>query len=145
MRIALGSDHRGLELKKKIINQLEASGYSYHDFGGYTAESVDFPDYAKAVAEAIVKGDYEHGILICGTGIGMSIAANKVKGIRAAACCDVFTARRAREHNDAQIICLGAEQKAPFAEMVETFLTTKYEGGRHQRRLDKIAGMEQVC
>ncbi len=145
MRVALGSDHRGLDLKKKIIKQLEASGYACHDFGCFTTESVDYPDYARLVAEAIAKGDYERGILICGTGIGMSIAANKVNGIRAAACCDVFTARRAREHNDAQILCLGAEQEAPFAEMVKVFLTAKYEGGRHQRRLDKIAGMERVC
>ncbi|MDD5127016.1 MAG: ribose 5-phosphate isomerase B [Dehalococcoidales bacterium] len=145
MRIALGSDHRGLELKQKMIKQLEASSYSYHDFGCYTAESVDYPDYARLVAEAVAKGDFERGILICGTGIGMSIAANKVAGIRAAACCDVFTARRAREHNDAQILCLGAEHKSPFAEMVKIFLTTQYEGGRHQQRLDKIAGMERGC
>ena len=101
MKIAIGNDHRGLELKKTIVKQLASSGYEYHDFGCFTPESVDFPDYARIVGEAVAKGDYDRGILICGTGIGMSIAANKVKGIRAAMCCDVFTARRAREHNDA--------------------------------------------
>ena len=142
MRIALGSDHRGLELKNKIIKMVMGAGHSYKDFGCYTAESVDYPDYARVVGEAVAKGEFDRGILICGTGIGMGIAANKVKGIRAAVCCDVFTARRAREHNDAQILCLGAEIAAPVTEMVAAFLSTEYEGGKHQRRLDKITAME---
>jgi ribose 5-phosphate isomerase B len=104
---------------------------------------VDYPDIAQKVAETVAEGDFERGILICGTGIGMSIAANKVKGIRAALCHDAFCARRARQHNDANILCLGAEQEQDIIrEVIETFLATEFEGGRHSRRVDKISTME---
>jgi len=143
MRIAIGCDHRGLNLKQFIIKLISEAEHSYEDFGCYTADSVDYPDMAKKVAEAVAKGDFNHGILICNTGIGMSIAANKVKGIRAALCHSAFSARRARQHNDANVLCLSAEEeKARIPVIIETFLTTGFEGGRHQRRLDKIRAME---
>ena len=143
VRIAIGGDHRGLNLKQFVIKLISEAGHSYEDFGCYSADPVDYPDIAKVVAEAVAKGDFEYGILICGTGIGMSIAANKVKGIRAAQCYDAFSARRARQHNDANILCLGAEEgKARIPAIVEMFLTTEFEGGRHQQRLDKISAME---
>jgi ribose 5-phosphate isomerase B len=144
MRIAIGNDHHGIELKKLVIKLLTEAGYSYHDFGCYTEDAVDYPDIAVQVAEAIVRGEFDQGILICGTGIGMCIAANKVKGIRAAQCYDAFTAKRARLHNDAQICCLAAEEgKARVAAILETFLTTEFEGGRHIARLNKIKEIEE--
>ena len=143
MRIAIGCDHRGLELKQLIIRLITQLGHSPEDFGCYTAESVDYPDVARKVAEAIATGDFDRGILICDTGIGMSIAANKVKGIRAALCHDAFSAQRARQHSDANILCLAAAQgQAAVPRTVETFLTYEFEGGRHQRRLNKIKAME---
>ena len=144
MRIAIGSDHRGYALKELVIKVLTEEGYDYHDFGCYTEASVDYPDVAVKVAEAIVRGEFERGILMCGTGIGMCIAANKVKGIRAAQCHNAFTAKRARLHNDAQICCLSAEEgKARVPAILETFLTTQFEGGRHITRLDKIREIEE--
>ena len=107
MRIAIGGDHRGLELKQSIIELINATEHDCEDLGSYTTESVDYPDIAREVAEAVARGDYERGILICDTGIGMSIAANKFRGIRAALCHDGFSASRARQHNDANILCLG--------------------------------------
>jgi len=143
VRIAIGADHRGLELKQFIIKLLAQMGHSYKDFGTNSAEPVDYPDIAKAVAEAVAEGDFERGILTCDTGIGMCIAANKVKGIRAALCHDAFSARRARQHNDANILCLGTGETPDIVrEIVETFLNTQFEGGRHQRRVDKIRAME---
>ena len=143
MRIAIGCDHRGLDLKQFIIALLTEAEHSYEDFGCYTAESVDYPDIARKVAEAVARGDFEQGILICDTGIGMCIAANKVKGIRAALCHNAFCARRARQHNDANILCLGTEQEQNIArEIIEVYLTTEFEGGRHLRRLNKIKDME---
>ena len=143
MRIAIGSDHRGFGVKQKIIKMLADLGYNYEDFGCYNEEPVDYPDIALEVARAVIKGGFERGILICSTGIGMSIAANKVKGIRAALCCNVFSALRARRHNDANILCLGAEViKDGYDEIVSSFLTGEFEGGRHQRRLDKIEVLE---
>jgi ribose 5-phosphate isomerase B len=143
MRIAIGCDHRGLDLKQSIMNLITEMGHSYEDFGGYTADSVDYPDIAQKVAEGVAKGDFERGILICDTGIGMSIAANKVRGIRAALCHDAFSARRARMHNDANVLCLGAGRgEGGIAEIVQTYLSTEFEGGRHQRRLEKIRAME---
>ena len=143
MRIAIGCDHRGLELKQFIIKLITEAGHSYKDFGGYTADPVDYPDIAQKVAEAVAKDSFERGILICDTGIGMSIAANKVKGIRAALCHDAFSARRARQHNDANILCLaGEEGQDTVREILEAFLSTDFEGGRHQHRLDKIKAME---
>jgi len=143
VRIAIGCDHRGLNLKQFIIKLITEVEHSYEDFGCYTTDSVDYPDIARRVAEAVASGDFECGILICDTGIGMSIAANKVKGIRAALCCDAFSARRARQHNDANILCLRAEQEQDTVrEIVSTFLTSEFEGGRHLRRLNKIKAME---
>jgi len=143
MRVAIGCDHRGLNLKQFVIKLITEAEHGYEDFGCYTTDSVDYPDIAKKVAEAVTRGYFECGILICGTGIGMSIAANKVKGIRAALCHDAFSAQRARQHNDANILCLGAqEEQEPVAEIVSAFLTGEFEGGRHQRRVDKVRDME---
>jgi len=143
MRIAVGCDHRGLNLKQFIIKLVTQTEHSYEDFGCYTTDSVDYPDIAKKVAEAVTTSDFECGILICDTGIGMSIAANKVKGIRAALCYNAFGTRRARQHNDANILCLGAEEeRGLIPEIVEAFLTSEFEGERHLRRLNKIRDME---
>jgi ribose 5-phosphate isomerase B len=145
MNIAIGADHRGLDYKKYVIGVLTQMGFSYKDFGSYTADSVDYPDIAKVVCEAVAKSQFDFGILICGTGIGMSIAANKVAGIRAALCCDVFSSQRARLHNNANVICLGAERgEAGVSDILKTFFTTQFEGGRHQKRLDKIHEMECI-
>ncbi len=142
MRIAIGCDHRGLTLKQSVIKLITEAGHSYEDFGCYTADAVDYPDIARKVAEAVTRGDVERGILICSTGIGMCIAANKVKGIRAALCYDTFGARRARQHNDANILCLGAEKQKRVSEVINAFLTNEFEGERHQHRVDKIRDLE---
>ena len=142
MHIAVGSDHRGLKLKDEVIRLLVEMGHEPRDLGAYDTQSVDYPDVALEVCQAVNDGSHEYGILICGTGIGMSMAANKVKGIRAALCCDTFMAERARQHNDANVLCLGAERTSKAPEIVRAFLTTDFEGGRHQVRLDKMAQME---
>ena len=145
MRIAIGNDHWGVELKKAIIKLLTDSEHSYEDFGCFTTDPVDYPDIAQKVAGAVARGDFKRGILICNNGIGMSMAANKVKGIRAALCYTAFNARRTRQHQDANILCLGAGEEQvqePVAEIVEAFLTAESEGGRHQRRIDKIRAMK---
>lgn len=143
MRIAIGCDHRGLNLKQFVMKLITEMEYAYEDFGCYTTDSVDYPDIAKKVAEAVATGYFEQSILICDTGVGMSIAANKVKGIRAALCHDAFSARRARQHNDANILCLGVEEGQDIIpEIVKAYLTSKFEGGRHLRRLNKIKAME---
>lgn len=144
MRIALGSDHRGLRLKGVLKELLQQLGHSYQDFGCFDETACDYPDVAAKVARAVARGEFERGILVCSTGIGMCIAANKVHGIRAALCHDLFTTRRARQHNDANILCLGEEEVAEelAREMVKVFLTTEFEGGRHQRRLDKVHRLE---
>lgn len=143
MRIAIGCDHRGLNLKQFIIKLITEAEHNYEDFGCYTTDSVDYPDIAKKVAEVVARGDFECGILICDTGIGMSIAANKVMGIRAALCHDAFSARRARQHNDANILCLGVEEGQDIIpEIVKAYLTSEFEGGRHLRRLNKLKAME---
>ncbi len=145
MRIAIGCDHRGFDFKQVVIKIITEAGHSYKDFGCYTTDPVDYPDIARKVGEAVARGDFERGILICNNGIGMSIAANKVKGIRAALCYTAFNARRTRQHNDANILCLGAGEEQvqePVSEIINAFLTTEFEGGRHQRRVDKIRAME---
>jgi ribose 5-phosphate isomerase B len=143
VRIVIGSDHRGLDCKQSVIRLITEAGHSCEDKGSYTTDPVDYPDIARKVAGAVASGDFDYGVLICGTGIGMSIAANKVRGIRAALCCDVFRATRARQHNDANVLCLAAEgDQEVVAGIVETFLNTPFEGGRHQLRLDKIVAME---
>jgi len=143
VNIAIGCDHRGLNLKQFIIRLITEAEHNYEDFGCYATDPVDYPDIAKKVAEAVAKGSFECGILVCSTGIGMSIAANKVKGIRAALCYDAFSARRARQHNDANILCLAArEEQEQIPEIVNAFLTCEFEGGKHQHRVDKIRAME---
>jgi RpiB/LacA/LacB family sugar-phosphate isomerase len=143
VRIAIGCDHRGCALKEFVISIISENGFDYHDFGCYTEDSVDYPDIAVQVAEAVVSGEFDRGILICGTGVGMCISANKVRGIRAAQCYDAFTAKRARLHNDAQVCCLAAEEgRARVAAILEVFLTTDFEGGRHVARIEKIKKIE---
>ena len=143
MHIAIGCDHKGLDVKQSVMAFLEELGHEYHDFGCYTIESVDYPDIAEDVSKAVAIGDYDVGILICNTGIGMSIASNKIKGIRAALCCYTFAAGRARQHNDANVLCLGTVQELnDITDIVKTFLATEFEGGRHLRRVDKIIGLE---
>lgn len=142
--IAIGCDHRGFGLKELIIAWLQNEGYSYQDFGCYSTEPVDYPDIAQKVGEAVASGSFDQGILICSTGIGMCIAANKIKGVRAALCHNVFAAQRARQHNDANVLCLGGEDvdTSMALEIVKTFLTTDFEGGRHTRRVSKIRALE---
>jgi len=126
-----------------VIKLLAEAKHDYQDFGTNSDEQVDYPDIAREVGEAVAGGQYDYGILICGTGIGMSIAANKVRGIRAALCHNTFGASLARQHNNANILCLSEEEGTESApEIVDTFLTTEFEGGRHQRRVDKIMEME---
>ncbi len=144
MKIAISSDHGGNVLRKDIMNLLDESGIEYKDFGPQTDDSVDYPDYAKPVAEAVVSGEYERGILICGTGIGMSIAANKVKGIRCALVHDVFSAKATRGHNNSNILAMGERVIGPghAREIVKTWLAEEFEGGRHQNRIEKISNLE---
>ena len=144
MRIALGNDHRGVSVKLSIIELLKDLRYEYKDFGSQGTEPVDYPDFARLVAEAVSKGDYDYGIVICGTGIGMCIAANKIRGIRAALCHTVFDAVRSRQHNDANVLCLASEtvELNINLDIVKAFLSTTFDGGRHLRRVDKIRAME---
>jgi ribose 5-phosphate isomerase B len=144
-RIAIGSDHAGFPVKEAIRKYLEAAGYAVDDQGTSSEDSVDYPDFGKAVGERVAARQDDLGIVVCGSGIGISIAANKVPGIRAALAHNVLTARLAREHNDANVLALGARIVTPSAalEMVQTFLNTPYAGGRHQRRLDKITQIEK--
>ncbi|WP_027364400.1 ribose 5-phosphate isomerase B [Desulfotruncus alcoholivorax] len=145
MRVAIGSDHGGFNLKAEIICYLKERQIEYKDFGTYSLDSVDYPDFARAVAGAVVSGDYDRGILCCGTGIGVSIAANKVAGIRAALCHDTFSARMASEHNNANIITLGERVIGPglAREIVGAWLDSEFAGGRHARRIEKIAEIER--
>jgi ribose 5-phosphate isomerase B len=145
LRIAIGSDHAGFPVKEAIRKYLEGAGYAVDDQGTSSEDSVDYPDYGKAVGERVATKQDDLGIVVCGSGIGISIAANKVPGIRAALAHNVLTAQLAREHNDANVLALGARIVTPAAalEMVQTFLTTPYAGGRHQRRLDKITQIER--
>ena len=137
--IALGADHGGYELKEKLKQWMDENGIEYKDFGTYSTEPVDYPDIAKPVAEAVAAGKYEKGILCCGTGIGISIAANKVKGIRAACCSDYFSAKYTRLHNDANILCMGGRVVGAglAIELADVFLKTRFEGGRHLKELQK--------
>jgi ribose 5-phosphate isomerase B len=143
--IALGADHAGWELKEALKAWLIDEGYQVLDFGTHSTESVDYPDYAAQVAEAVAVAKVEHGVLICGTGIGMAIAANKVPGVRAAACADLFTARMSREHNDANVLALGARLMGRdlAVDILRMWLAAAFADGRHRRRLDKIASVEQ--
>jgi ribose 5-phosphate isomerase B len=143
MRIAVGTDHRGLKQKEFVKKVLTESGHTPEDFGSFTEDPVDYPDIALKVGKAVAGGRCDAGILICDTGIGMCIAANKVRGIRAALCYNTFCAERSRQHNNANILCLsGRESDDNIREIVNTFLTTNFEGGRHKPRVDKIMDME---
>jgi len=144
MKIALGSDHGGYALKCDIIKLLESKGYEYKDFGCYSTESCDYPDFGEAAARAVASGEYDRGIVICTTGIGISIAANKVGGIRCAHCADSLEAEMTRRHNDANMLAIGAgfTGKNLAERMVEVFLTTEFEGGRHARRVEKMNAIQ---
>jgi ribose 5-phosphate isomerase B len=138
VRVAIGCDHGGIDLKNTIITVLKGLGYTVDDQGCNSTESVDYPDFARSVSSLVVEGKCECGILICGTGIGMSMAANRIPGIRAALCNEMFAAKMSREHNNANILCLGARVIGPglAAEIVRTWMTSEFAGGRHQRRID---------
>ena len=140
MKIALGCDHGGYELKEKVKSHLEKKGYEVLDLGCHSTESVNYPVYGKAVGEAVAKKEADYGVVICGTGIGISIAANKVKGVRAALCMNTTMARLTREHNDANVLAFGARMVGDVLalEMVDTFLTTAFEGGRHVARVKML-------
>lgn len=143
--IAIGSDHGGFQLKQDIMKYLDEQGLAYKDFGTYTRESCDYPVYGEAVARAVAGGECDRGIIICGTGIGISISANKVKGIRAALCGDCYSAEYTRRHNDANILALGARTVGSglALKIVEIFLNTPFEGGRHARRVEMISKLEE--
>ena len=143
MRISIGSDHRGIEQRAFIAETVTTAGQEVDDCGTFTEESCDYPDIARDVAGRVSQGDSDRGILICGTGIGVSIAANKIDGIRAAVCHDQHTCEMSRRHNDANILCMSAElPKDEMRQMIELWLTTPFDGGRHQRRVDKISQLE---
>jgi len=146
LKILLGSDHAGFYLKEDLKAFVQSLGYEVEDYGVYTDESSDYPDVALRVAEDVVRGKGERGILICGTGVGMSIAANKVRGIRAALCHDVFSARASREHNNANILAMGERVigKGLAREIVRVWLETDFQGGRHARRVEKIERYERA-
>ena len=139
-KIAIGSDHGGFNLKQHIMKHLDELGLEYKDYGTYDTNSCHYPVYGKAVAHAITSGECERGILICGTGIGISIAANKVKGIRASLCSDTYSARMTRQHNDSNILCMGERVVGAglALDIVDAWLNTEYEGGRHQIRIDML-------
>ena len=144
MRIAIGSDHRGFEVKRRIASVLQQMGHEVVDFGPQSGESVDYPDYAFQVARAVSARQVDRGVLICGTGIGMCIAANKVPGVRAAPCHDSITAEMSRRHNDANVLCVSADLLGDelIDRMLRIWLETEFEGGRHARRVDKIMKFE---
>jgi ribose 5-phosphate isomerase B len=146
MRIALGSDHRGFNVKQKIADLLRRFQHEVEDVGAHGQESVDYPDVAAIVGNKVSRGEVDRGILICGTGIGMSIAANKFPGVRAAPCHDDITAEMSRRHNDLNVLCLSADLLGEklIDRMVEIWINTEFEGGRHARRVEKITGLEQA-
>lgn len=145
MKIAVACDHGGLTLKNTLLKYLNLKGYEVKDFGTCTEDSCDYPDYALPAAEAVARGECERGILICSTGIGISIAANKVKGIRCAHCHDTYSAKYTRLHNDANMLAFGQKiiGEGLMLDIVDVFLNTGFEGGRHQRRVDKISAIEE--
>ena len=143
--IAIGCDHGGFQLKNSIITHLESRGFEVKDFGTYNLDSVDYPDIAEKVCVPVANGEFEFGILVCGTGIGISIAANKIKGIRAALCSDPYSAEKAKEHNNANIIALGGRVTGPDLAntIVDAYINASFAGGRHQSRVDKIMEIEK--
>jgi ribose 5-phosphate isomerase B len=144
-RVIFGSDHAGLALRVEAVKVAKADGIEVEDLGPFSGDSVDYPDYARQVGDAVAAGKARLGVLVCGTGIGMSIAANKVKGIRAAHCSTEFEARAARAHNDANVLCIGERVLGlgVGAAIVKAFLNTPFEGGRHTRRVEKIMALER--
>ena len=146
MRLIIGSDHGGFRLKASIVEELTKAGHQVEDAGTHSADSVDYPDIAVAVARRVAEGEFARGILVCGTGIGMSIAANKIAGVRAAVVSDGFSARMARAHNDANVLCLGERVVGPglAGDLVKAFLDTPFEGGRHATRVDKIRQVDSA-
>ena len=145
MRIAIGSDHRGWQVKARLIKMLQDAGHEMVDLGTNSSDSVDYPDIAAAVSSRVSEGAVERGILICGTGIGMSISANKFPGVRAATCQDAFVAEMSRRHNDVNVLCLGGDLLGErlVDDLVGIWLKTEFEGGRHGRRIDKIGHLER--
>ncbi|MBC7258465.1 MAG: ribose 5-phosphate isomerase B [Chloroflexi bacterium] len=146
MKIAIGADHGGVDLKEVIRQYLESQGYEVQDFGAHSRESTDYPDFARPVAEAVAGGQFDRGILICGTGQGMAMTANKVRGIRAAVCLDTYSARMSREHNNANVLCLGGRVVGPglAVDIVDIWLQTEFsDAPRHHRRVEKIAEVER--
>ncbi len=144
MKLALGADHAGFELKEELKDFLRQKGIDYCDFGTHNTESTDFSDWGVKVAEAVAKGEFEKGILICGTGLGMGLVANKVPGIRATPCYGIFSARLSRQHNDSNILVLGGRitGKDLAKQIVEEWLEAQFEGGKHKRRVDKVTKIE---
>lgn len=143
--LAIGSDHGGFELKAHIIQHLKEQGIELKDFGTYDENSIDYPDIAKKVCEAVTSGECDRGILVCGTGIGMSMAANKIKGIRAALCTDVYSAKMTKQHNNANVICMGGRvtgRELAFM-IVDTWMGEEFLGGRHANRIEKIHSLEK--
>lgn len=145
MRIAVGSDHRGHAIRSKVVELLQRLGHEVQDLGPTTSDPVDYPDFAALVAQRVSTGEVERGILICGTGLGMCIAANKFPGVRAAPCHDDLTAEMSRRHNDLNVLCLSADMLGErlIDRMIEIWLTTPFEGGRHARRVEKICALER--
>ena len=144
MKISIGSDHGGYALKQELITYLQEKGHEVEDFGCHDTSSCDYPDFGEAAARAVASGACERGIVICTTGIGISISANKVKGIRCALCSEPYSAEMTRRHNDANVLAMGAGMIAPMMakRIVDVFLSTEFEGGRHQRRIDKMMAIE---
>lgn len=142
--LAIGSDHGGYELKQAVMKHLAERGVEYRDYGTYSSESCDYPDFGEAVGRAVASGECERGIVICGTGIGISIAANKVRGVRCALCGDCYSAEMTRRHNDANVLAMGARVlgEGLALKIVDTFLDTGFDGGRHTRRIEKLAAIE---
>jgi ribose 5-phosphate isomerase B len=145
MRIAIGTDHRGYAIRSKVIELVERLGHEVEDMGTFGPDSVDYPDIASAVSQKVSRGEVDRAILVCGTGLGMCIAANKFHGVRAAPCHDDLTAEMSRRHNDANVLCLSADLLGErlIDRMVELWLSTAFEGGRHARRVEKIQQLEQ--
>lgn len=145
MRVSIGSDHRGFHLKEQIIDYLRRHGHDVQDEGVRTTESADYPDFGRLVAKKVSDGAVERGVLICGTGIGMAITANKFPNVRAATCGDEVTAEISRRHNDLNVLCLSADMLSPrtVERIIDAWMTTPFEGGRHKRRVDKIHELEK--
>ncbi len=145
MKIAAGSDHAGLSLKRQLLERLRAQGHEVSDLGTHDTQSCDYPDFAAAVARAVAGGEADRGLLVCGTGQGMAMAANRVPGVRAAVCADTFSARATRAHNDANVLCIGERVVGPglAGDIVDAFVAAPFEGGRHQNRVAKIAALER--